>query len=296
MFRFEMPPAPPLEIRSRESDDEDRNDPIETAANAPYNNIIGSGSADFLVGTAGPDAIGGREGDDRLHGDVPDAGPALAGDFAFPLGLTTPGDDYVDGGAGSDTLWGGGGDDSLIGGDGNDVLYGDDGADRLYGGSGSDNIFGYAGDDILQSGEGDDAVTGGDGADEFAFAGGSGADALAHAQSLGTDSILDYDAAENDVFSLSDADFGFGTTGSLTAGVDYFEASPITLSATPQDLSSGVTGPAIVIMGANTGSDGVAVYYTDNPSQMTETNSYQLADIVSVNASDLEAADFLLRT
>jgi len=49
-------------------------------------------------------------------------------------------------------------------------------------------------------------------------------------------------------------------------------------------------------MGANTGSDGVAVYYTDNPSQMTETNSYQLADIVSVNASDLEAADFLLRT
>ena len=227
---------------------------------------------------------------------MPDAGPALAGDFAFPLGLTTPGDDYVDGGAGSDTLWGGGGDDSLIGGDGNDVLYGDDGADRLYGGSGSDNIFGYAGDDILQSGEGDDAVTGGDGADEFAFAGGSGADALAHAQSLGTDSILDYDAAENDVFSLSDADFGFGTTGSLTAGVDYFEASPITLSATPQDLSSGVTGPAIVIMGANTGSDGVAVYYTDNPSQMTETNSYQLADIVSVNASDLEAADFLLRT
>lgn len=337
-FRFEMPSAPPLEVLTRESVEEDRNDPIETAERSPYNNIVGSSSADFLVGTAGSDAVGGKEGDDylygdtptnydpsnhsasspltnpvfsaaggsdivsggagddRLHGDVPDAGSALAGDFAFPLGLTTSGDDYVDGGAGDDTLWGGGGDDSLFGGEGSDVLHGDDGADRLYGGSGSDNIFGYAGDDILQSGEDNDELTGGDGADEFAFAGGSGADALAHAQSLGTDTILDYDAAENDVFSLSDADFGLGAAGSLTDGTDYFEINPITLSATPQDVSSGVTGPAIVIMGANTGSDGVAVYYTDNPSQMTETNSYQLADIVSVNASDIEAADFLLRT
>jgi len=346
-FSFEMPPAPPLEIRSRQIDDRDRNDPVEPAESSPYNIIVGSSSADFLVGTTGSDAIVGNDGndylygetptnydpsshtisspltnpvfsatggadivsggagddtlfggagDDRLHGDVPDAGSALAGDFGFPLGLTTSGDDYVDGGAGGDTLWGGGGDDTLIGGEGGDILYGDDGADCLYGGSGSDNIFGYAGDDILQSGEGDDEVTGGDGADEFAFAGGSGADALAHAQSLGTDTILDYDAAENDVFSLSDADFGFGTTGSLIDGTDYFETSPITLSATPQDVSSGVTGPAIVIMGANTGSDGVAVYYTDNPSQMSETNSYQLADIISVNASDIEAADFLLRT
>ena len=193
----------------------------------------------------------------------------------------------MDGGAGGDTL---------IGGAGDDVLYGDDGADRLYGGSGSDNIFGYAGDDILQSGEGADEVAGGDGADEFAFAGGSGADALARAQSLGTDTILDYDAAESDVFSLTDADFGLGASGSLIDGTDYFETNPITLSATPQDVSSGVSGPAIVIMGANTGSDGVAVYYTDNPSQMTENNSYQLADIISVNASDIEAADFLLRT
>jgi len=346
-FRFEMPPAPPLETRSREHIEEDRNDPVETAEGSRYNNVIGSAAADFLLGTSGSDAIGGKEGNDylygetpsnydpsshsvsspltnpvfsengaadilsggggddtlfggagadRLHGDVPDTGSALAGDFSFPLGLTADGADYLDGGSGADTLWGGGGDDTLIGGEGNDDLHGEDGADRLYGSSGSDNIFGYAGDDILQSGEGDDEVTGGDGADEFAFAGGSGADALAHAESLGTDTILDYDAAENDVFSLSDADFGFGTTGNLTAGVDYFEASPITLSITPQDLSSGVTGPAIVIMGANTGSDGVAVYYTDNPSQMTETNSYQLADIVSVNASDIEAADFLLRT
>jgi len=300
-FRFEMPPAPPLETRSRERIEEDRNDPVETAEGSRYNNVIGSAAADFLLGTSGSDAIGGKEGNDYLYGETPSnydpSSHSVSSPLTNPVFSENGAADIVSGGGGDDTLFGGaGGDDTLIGGEGNDDLHGEDGADRLYGSSGSDNIFGYAGDDILQSGEGDDEVTGGDGADEFAFAGGSGADALAHAESLGTDTILDYDAAENDVFSLSDADFGFGTTGNLTAGVDYFEASPITLSTTPQDLSSGVTGPAIVIMGANTGSDGVAVYYTDNPSQMTETNSYQLADIVSVNASDIEAADFLLRT
>ncbi len=51
----------------------------------------------------------------------------------------------------------------------------------------------------------------------------------------------------------------------------------------------------IVVIGANSGTDGVAVYYTDNAAAMTNLNSYQIADIISANASDFEAADFLLK-
>ena len=81
------------------------------------------------------------------------------------------------------------------------------------------------------------------------FEGGSGADALGHATSLGTDTITDYSAIDGDTFGLSDADFGFGAAGTLTAGTDYFE-STATLSGAAQDLSGGAAGPAIVVLGA----------------------------------------------
>jgi hypothetical protein len=123
------------------------------------------------------------------------------------------------------------------------------GADTLTGSTGVDNIFGYAGDDILIGGQGADTLSGGDGADQFVFEGGSGADALGHATSLGTVTITDYSAIDGDTFGLSDADFGFGAAGTLTAGTDYFE-STATLSGAAQDLSGGAAGPAIVVLGA----------------------------------------------
>lgn len=274
----------------------------------------GSGGADAISGGTGDDSIWGGAGDDRLHGDIPDDGTSLAAEFGFDLGTAGYGDDALWGGDGADSLWGGSGNDvlygeadadwlsggegndTLYGGDGNDTLEGDAGIDQLYGQAGNDNLFGYADDDVLVGGEGDDSLTGGTGADEFRFAGGSGSGALAHAASLGTDTVTDFSEADGDTFGLSDADFDFGTSGNLTDGDTYFEYAGGSLSGAPLDASSGNGGPAIVVFGQNTGTDGVSVYYTDDASAMTDANSYQIADIVGVNMTEVEAADFFLRS
>ncbi|MFQ5764734.1 MAG: hypothetical protein ACE5GT_07395, partial [Rhodospirillales bacterium] len=236
-----------------------------------------SGGSDAISGGAGSDTIWGGPGADTIHGDVPEPSSALAAEFPFSLGDATPGDDEIHGGDGADTIIGGGG------------------TDTLYGDAGQDNIFGYTGDDVLVGGTGDDTLTGGDGADEFRFEGGAGADALAHAQSLGTDTITDYSDTAADTFGLSDADFGLGAAGTLTDGVDYFESATATLSAAPLDASGGNAGPAIVVLGEAAGSGGVAVYYTDDASAMTETNSYQIADVENANLGQIDAGDFNLR-
>jgi hypothetical protein len=169
------------------------------------------------------------------------------------------------------------------------------GDDTLTGTSAADNIFGYAGDDILIGGRGADTLTGGTGADKFVFEGGSGADALSRATSLGTDRITDYSAADGDTFGLADADFGFGAAGTLTAGADYFESGSATLSGAPLDASGGAVGPAIVVLGDGSGTDGVDIYYTDDASAMTTDNSYQIADVDGINTGDIDSGDFTLR-
>ncbi len=271
-------------------------DPNSHDALNPLTNPVfsSSGGADIVSGGAGDDMLWGGAGDDFLYGDVPDTSAALFSEFTFSLGATAGGDDTLFGGDGNDSLWGGAGDDEIFGGAGDDCLSGDGGADRLYGNGGADNIFGYAGDDILQGGADDDTLSGGDGADSFQFAGGSGVSTVEHVQSLGTDTITDYSAADGDSFSLSDADFAFGNTGALTDGVNYFEIADGILSSGPIDISGGASGSAILVMGADSGTDGVSLYYTEDAQAASNLNSYQIADLISVNASDFEAADFLL--
>lgn len=184
----------------------------------------------------------------------------------------------------------------VVGTDADNRIDGTDGADTLTGSAGSDNIFGYAGDDVLAGRQGADTLSGGAGADEFLFDGGAGADALAKAASLGTDTITDFSNADGDSFGLSNADFGFGDAGTLTAGADYFESLGATLSATPLDASAGTAGPAIVVLGGNSGTAGVDVYYTDDASAMTAGNSYQIADVAGANTGDISAGDFSLRS
>ena len=82
---------------------------------------------------------------------------------------------------------------------------------------------------------------------------------MSRATSLGTDRITDYSAADGDTFGLADADFGFGAAGTLTAGADYFESGSATLSGAPLDASGGAVGPAIVVLGDGSGTDGVDV-------------------------------------
>jgi len=274
----------------------------------------GNGSADTIAGGAGADSIWGGPGNDRVHGDTPDSSSSLYQEFGFDLGSAGFGDDAVWGGdgddtleggdgndalygeAGADSLVGGAGNDTLSGGDGDDVLEGNAGIDSLYGGAGADNIFGYADDDVIIGGQGADTLSGGSGADEFRFADGTGAATADRVESLGTDRIEDYSAADADSFGLSDADFSLGNSGKLTDGSNYFEQAAFTLGTTGVDVSGGQANAGIVILGQNTGSDGAAVYYTQDASDMTNANSYQIADVIGVNMSDIEAADFFLRS
>ena len=118
---------------------------------------------------------------------------------------------------------------------------------------------------------------------------------MSRATSLGTDRITDYSAADGDTFGLADADFGFGAAGTLTAGADYFESGSATLSGAPLDASGGAVGPAIVVLGDGSGTDGVDIYYTDDASAMTTDNSYQIADVDGINTGDIDSGDFTLR-
>lgn len=231
--------------------------------------------------TAGAeDAFVGGPGTDTLIGD--------GFEFSLDLDLVAGAGSAFRGSERDDTPTAAAGEDGdILGGGGDDILTGT---------AEADNIFGYAGDDVLVGGKGADTLTGGAGADQFVFEGGSGVDTLAHAASLGTDTITDYSALDGDTFGLSDADFGFGDAGTLTGGANYFESAAATLSAAPLDASGGASGPAIVVLGDGSGTDGVDIYYTDDASAMTADNSYQIADVSGANTGDLDAGDFNLRT
>jgi Ca2+-binding RTX toxin-like protein len=82
--------------------------------------IRGTGGADQLTGTRGPDVILGLGGADTITGGN--------------------GDDVICGGAGNDTLSGGNGADTELGGFGDDLIWGDRGGDTLIGGPGRDTL------------------------------------------------------------------------------------------------------------------------------------------------------------
>ncbi|MYF01246.1 MAG: hypothetical protein F4234_13965 [Gammaproteobacteria bacterium] len=91
-------------------------------------NLIGSASADFLVGNRLDNEILGNDGNDRIFGQQ--------------------GNDWLVGGAGDDELSGWTGRDALFGGPGDDLLEGGAGNDRLDGGAGSDRLSGGEGLDF----------------------------------------------------------------------------------------------------------------------------------------------------
>ena len=98
--------------------------------------VVGSQTAESLVGTTEDDAT-------------------------FALG----GDDVIDSGEGDDRVYAGVGNDSLMGGLGNDLVNGEKGTDIVQGGAGNDRLFGKAGKDKLKGGKGLDRFDGGPGTD-----------------------------------------------------------------------------------------------------------------------------------
>lgn len=287
------------------------------AAGNGADSLFGGAGNDMLSGGGGSDTLEGEAGDDTfILGDDDGANDIVrGGDGTADSGMDTV--DYSDAGAaltidltagtamgantGTDTLdgiehaIGSTLNDTISGSSASNSLSGGAGADTLSGLGGIDNIFGYAGDDVVIGGEGADTLSGGTGADEFRFEGGSGADALAHATSLGTDIITDYNASENDLFMLSDADFSLGNAGTLTDGTNYFEAASTTINAVAQNLSSGVANAGVVVLGAANGGGGAEIWYTDDASAMNNSNSYQLASVNDADRSTIDAGDFSLK-
>lgn len=111
--------------------------------------LVGSASADTLVGTRYGDVLFGLGGDDKLLG-----------------------------GDGRDGFSGGVGNDTLIGGDGDDRFDGDTGDDRLVGGAGDDELTGGLGADVMIGGDGDDRYHVDDAGDVVHDGAGRGTDAV----------------------------------------------------------------------------------------------------------------------
>jgi Ca2+-binding RTX toxin-like protein len=121
----------------------------------------------FLEGTALPDTLGGRGGDDHIKGYS--GSDRIYGDT---------GNDWLEGHGGNDVIYGGPGQDRIDGsfhndwvhgGSGHDSVRGGSGNDRVYGDSGHDTIFGDAGADTLYGGTGGDRAFGGAGRDVFVY-------------------------------------------------------------------------------------------------------------------------------
>ena len=94
------------------------------------------GGDDIVAARTADDLVDGGNGNDTLWGD-------------HPAYTTTPGADWLQGGAGGDWLYGGEDGDILLGGSGNDALHGEDGNDVLLGGTGQDYLDGGSGDDFI---------------------------------------------------------------------------------------------------------------------------------------------------
>ncbi|MBJ7901342.1 MAG: alkaline phosphatase, partial [Cyanobacteria bacterium RI_101] len=122
--------------------------------------------------------------------------------------------------------------DVLVGSEQRDLLLGDDGNDQLFGQGSTDQLVGGLGDDLLDGGAGLDYLYGGSGADSFVLWAGDG-----------PDQVMDFSAAEGDLFLLDSLPFGalsfegnqiFVGAEPLAAAVDQ-SGNPVTgLADNPQ--------------------------------------------------------------
>jgi len=117
---------------------EDQSGNDRDAVRGDVENVIGTPSADFLVGDGNGEVLAAGDGDDVLIGQ-----------------------------GGGDTLLGDLGADFMSGGDGPDFLSGWTGADRMHGDNGNDVLSGGPDDDLLKGGFGHDALRGKGGMDRL---------------------------------------------------------------------------------------------------------------------------------
>ncbi|MEM8791257.1 MAG: CHRD domain-containing protein [Pseudomonadota bacterium] len=169
-----------------------------------FENVIGSGGDDLILGNNEFNILDGGAGNDAIHSfggqDIIIGGSGTdTALFSAGAGVELDLDEDGNGvatvnapdGATLDQVFGfeningsnnagspNGGDDVLSGNSGVNVLNGQAGNDVLDGEGGNDELIGGLGNDILIGGEGDDVLTGGAGEDVFAFEPGDGTDTI----------------------------------------------------------------------------------------------------------------------
>ncbi len=219
--------------------------------------LMGGKGDDILIGGAGGDRLDGGEGRDwasyatataritlHLDGLQPNSGDA-SGDTFFSIEnvMGSSFNDYIVGDNGDNVLSGLNGFDIIYAGAGNDVVFGDAGNDQLNAGAGNDTLNGGDDNDSLY-GDGGDTLNG-DAGNDFLFAGvrsdilngGSGDDTL-HGSRFGFSgdtTVYQMNGGDgNDMFfsGLGREAFNGGTQ--LAAGADHvsyrFEATAATIN------------------------------------------------------------------
>lgn len=185
--------------------------------------LVGSETADRLIGGPGADRMSGRGERDffmedarraAVDNDTVDGGPGFdemdysernrpvkvnLASATYPAGESGENDsltaiESVRGGAGNDVLRAGGERVLLYGSGGSDRLHGGFGDDSLWAGTGNDKLWGNGGRDILEGEEGADALVGG--CERDTMRGGSGRDRLyaddGYRDKLGGSSGIDF--------------------------------------------------------------------------------------------------------
>lgn len=176
-------------VTSLGDDDDDDSDASQPVTDADPNDeenppsLIGTNTAELLVGTEQADFIDARGGNDTVRGlgrtDVIEGGTGsdvIEGEAGTDLLRGGPGRDLISGGSGSDLIFGGPWHDTITGGTEGDFILGGLGNDVIAGGSHYDSLIGEAGNDSLSGEAGDDHLIGGLGKDTLD--GGSGDDVL----------------------------------------------------------------------------------------------------------------------
>ncbi|CAA6606450.1 hypothetical protein MTBLM1_90119 [Rhodospirillaceae bacterium LM-1] len=208
--------------------------------------------------------------------------------YNVTLGVSTSALTYIDASTASSAIFDGsanGGGFSFHGSAGADSIIGGSANDTLVGGSSADSINGGSGFDTLIGGMGSDHLTGGAGNDVFYYTG--------TPSILGVDTITDF-VSGTDKFFVDATSFGFGLSLSETANSKSYITSTTAMGGTGYDfnLTDTSTGVGIIVIGANTGTAGVEVWYTTNQEAASTSNSYQIATLSGINTSQVAVTDF----
>ncbi|MBR9971314.1 M10 family metallopeptidase C-terminal domain-containing protein [Magnetospirillum sulfuroxidans] len=162
-----------------------------------------------------------------------------------------------------------------------------DSGDSLFvGGSESDDIIlGSNMAETIGGSGGNDELTGNGGADVFLF---SGSGAVVDVAGMGTDTITDFTTGV-DKIGLDVDFFDLGGTGSLSASQFWESTMEMDVSVGGDYSSDDSAGAGIIVIGSGSDSQ---VWYTDDVSAASQTNSYQLANLTNVDSTSVQSSDF----